>query len=291
MEFQFDRFVKDTGCECATDALSCLRSVDLNTIQAANVLLPFPEAASDNPLPLWYFLPVIDGDLIPDHMYNLFEQGRFIHVPLLVGDDTDEGTIFAYNASTPADVSTFMKNNYPHLNPAQLQAINEAYPRMPPMPEHAAYFPSASAAYGESTFTCVGNQMAFSLSKYFSADKVWNYRYNVQDPTLLAEGQGTPHTIELSAIFGPGYAGNAMESYYTTNAALVPITMHYWISFVKALDPNPYRYPGAPVWEPWGRGTGQRLRLQTSETEMERVPRELTERCALWRAVANAMEF
>jgi acetylcholinesterase len=291
MEFQFQRFVQDTGCFHSNDALSCLRSVDIATIQAANVPSPFP-GGSSSPLPLWYFLPVIDGDLIPNELYDLFEQGKFIRVPLLVGDDTNEGSIFAYNASTSSDVTEFMRNNYPNLSSSQLDAINDAYPLMTPVPEHAAYFPSASAAYGDATFTCPGNLMAESFAKYFSADKVWNYRYNVLDPSNVAEGLGVPHTYETAAIFGPGYAGSlsASSSYFSSNEAIVPLTMDYWISFVKDLNPNTFRDASVPKWQPWGSGNGQRLMIQTNATAMESVPQSLTENCSLWRGLSATME-
>ncbi|KAK7734020.1 hypothetical protein SLS53_008015 [Cytospora paraplurivora] len=297
MEFQFDRFVNDTGCSDADDALSCLRSVDLDTIQAANIDLPFP-GGSDSPVPLWYWLPVTTGQgtLVPDRLYESFLSGKFVKVPLLVGDDTDEGTDFAVNATTKAEVSQFFKNNYPGLNQTQLDRINSAYPLTSPLPEHAAYFPSAAAAYGDATFTCPGNTMAESVSHFFDSGNVWNYRYNVLDPSNLAAGLGVPHTFETAAIFGPGYAGSASESYYTTNAAIVPVVMSYWISFVRSLSPNTYKYGGAPAWETWGSagngstGRGFRLKLQTNDTVMEEVPQNLAVRCALWKELSDTLE-
>lgn len=285
MEFQFDRFVNETGCSGQQDPLSCLRSKDVATLQAANQLHPFPGRTGN---PLWYFLPVIDGDLIPESMYKLYEQGRFVHVPLLVGDDTDEGSIFANNASSSAEFLSFMKDNYPGLTDAQLQQINQAYPLMSPLPGHAAWFPSSSAAYGDSTFTCAGNQLAESLSGVLP-DSTWNYRFNMYDPTLEAEGLGTDHTEETPAIFGPGNTGNAAASFYTTNAPLVPVVMDYVISFVKTLNPNTFRAPNAPVWETFGKG--QRLMFKTNATRMESIPQDQLQKCDMWRAFASTMEL
>ncbi|KUI59697.1 Lipase 1 [Cytospora mali] len=294
MEFQFRRFVHDTGCSLAEDALHCLRSVDLDTIQAANIDLPFP-GGSDDPAPKWYWLPVMTGPgtLVPDRLYDSFLSRKFVKVPLLVGDDTDEGTYFAANASTQSQVSQFLKNNYPGLNETQLDQINSAYPLTEPFPEHAAYYPSAAAAYGDSTFTCPGNTMAESMSSFYDSYKVWDYRYNVLDPSILAEGFGVPHTFETSAIFGPGYAGSASESYYTINAEIVPVIMSYYVSFIRSLNPNTYRYQGSPAWETWGdlgNGRGFRLKIQTNDTVMEEVPQQLADRCSLWRELSRAME-
>nr|XP_043032087.1 uncharacterized protein INS49_002780 [Diaporthe citri]KAG6368567.1 hypothetical protein INS49_002780 [Diaporthe citri] len=261
LEFQYDRFVADTGCSNATNALSCLRSVSLATIQAANVAQQFPQG-SGVPLPLWYWLPVTTGPgtLVPDNLYDSFEAGKFIKVPILI---------------------------------AELDRINKAYPLTDPLPKHAAYFPSAAAAYGDATFTCPGNTMAETMSSFYEPGKVWNYRYNVIDPGNVAAGLGVTHTFETAAVFGPGYAGNVADSYYTTNAEIVPVVMNYYISFVRALDPNVYRYPGTPVWETWGdfgAGRGLRLKFETNDTVMEEVPQQLADRCALWKDLSHAME-
>ncbi|KAJ5119280.1 Carboxylesterase type B [Penicillium atrosanguineum] len=289
MEFQYQRFVKDVGCDEDEESLSCLRSAHIDTIQTYNVDEPFP-GGSDDPAPLWYFLPIVDDDLVHDRLYSSFEQGKLIHVPLIVTDDDNEGTDFAYNATSQSEVAQFMKNNYPGLSHVQLDTISKAYPRMDPLPKHTAYFPSAAAAYGEATFTCPGNHMAASMSRYFSSDKVWNYRFNVQDPTEIANGKGVPHVFDLPAIFGVGETNEPTYSYANINSAIIPITMDYYLSFIKALNPNEYRNEDAPMWNPWGDGQGQRLKLETNSTNMEIVPKQQTERCEMWMKLAPAME-
>ena len=289
MEFQYQRFVKDVGCGKAKNSLSCLRTVDIAPTQQYDVDEPFP-GGSSNPAPLWYFLPVVDGDLVPDRLYNSFQKGSIVHVPLMVSDDTNEGTGFAVNATSAAEVSQFMKNNYPGLNNGQLAAINKAYPLMPPLPKHAAYFPSAAAAYGDATFTCPGNHMSASMSQFHSAEQVWNYRCNILDPGDVAGGLRVPHTMELAAIFGIGETYKWPQSFTTSNAMIVPITMDYYLSFIKALNPNVFRNKNAPVWDPWGSQTGQRLRLQTNATAMETVPRDQEQLCAMWETFAASME-
>ncbi|KAJ5469255.1 hypothetical protein N7539_008873 [Penicillium diatomitis] len=289
MEFQYERFVEDVECGTVNDTLACLRSVDISKIMNYDVDMPFP-GGSDSPKPLWYFLPVVDGVLIVDRLYNLYEEDKFIHVPLMVTDDTNEGTSFAYNASSPQEIAQFLKNNYPGLNASQLEEINQAYPLMDPLPKHATYFPSAAQAYGEATFTCPGNHMASSMAYYFSPSQVWNYRFNVLDPEQVANGLGVPHVFELPAIFGLGNAGGSPGAYANINAEIVPLTMDYTISFVRALDPNVYRYSSAPLWQSWGDGQGRRLKIQTGSTEMEPVPQDQVDRCALWKKLAPSSE-
>lgn len=289
MAFQYQLFVNDTGCNASADTLSCLRSTDIATIQKYNVRRPFP-GGSDSPLPLWYFLPVVDGALVPDRLSSLFEQDKMIHVPLIVTDDTNEGTPFGYNAANAAEVVRFIKNNYPGLDENHLSEIKEAYPKLDPLNKHKAYFPSASKAYGESTFICPGNLMAASMSKHFSPDQVWNYRFNVRDPAEAANGMGVPHVFEIPSIFGLGQTNENEYSFATINANIIPVTMNYYLSFIQELNPNALRLPRAPIWDPWGSGTPQRLKLQTNSSEMEAVPREQLERCSMWAKFSAAMQ-
>ncbi|KAL9097134.1 MAG: hypothetical protein Q9165_000561 [Trypethelium subeluteriae] len=296
MEFQFDRFTSNVSCNAnSSDVMTCLRSQDAATLQRANVVSPYPGRVNSS---LWYFLPVVDGDFSPDLLYNLLEQGKFVKVPTIVGDDTDEGESFAVNATTNEQFLQFLVDNYPNLSSGDLEKINASYPLLPPLPAHALWFHTASQAYGDSTFTCAGNQIAMSVSNYTDRQSSWNYHYNVMDNKGAASGNAVPHTAETPAIFGPpnGNCKNSTTtanacSYYTYNMAIVPVVMDYWISFVRSLDPNTYRVPGSPVWENWGAGVRERrLKFQINDTVMEDVPSVMRSRCDLWRGLASITE-
>lgn len=207
----------------------------------------------------------------------------------MVASDTDEGSSFAYNASSQAEVSAFLRSFYPHLSSEQLQAINNAYPKMEPVPQHAAYFPSASAAFGDATIVCPGIFMTDSMSRFLHGpQRVWNYRYNVQDPPRIAAGLGVTHTFDLQAIFGLNYGGSVSSSMRDINAAIIPIVMHYYISFIRTLDPNLLRADGAPFWRSWG--AGERLKIQTNATAMETISDVQRNRCDLWKRLAPVLE-
>lgn len=193
MEFQFDRYARNISCPNDKNVMSCLRSKDLTTLQSADYYQPFPGRTGT---PDWYFLPVVDGTLSPDLLYNLLSQGKVIQVPFMTGHDTDEGNGFAANAATNAKFLSFMQDNYPNLTPTQLHRINPTYPLLPPLPLHNAWFPTAAAAYGDSTFKCASNAFASTLSRFYSPRKVWNYHYNVIDRVNQAFGAAVSHTSE-----------------------------------------------------------------------------------------------
>lgn len=87
LEWQFDSYVNQTGCSGAHNELSCLRGKNSSLLQEYNSQYPYP---GRNSSPVFYWTPTVDGELVPDYPYVLFEQGRFIHVPIIFGDDTDE---------------------------------------------------------------------------------------------------------------------------------------------------------------------------------------------------------
>lgn len=136
VEWQFDRLLSQTGCSSDEDPMSCLRSKDTSTLQAANMPSPFPGRPG---LPLFYWTPCLDGDLLRDSPYTLFARGEFVDVPVMMGTTTDEGTIFASNAQTPDDVENFMRDNYPNLTDTQAANILDQYPKMAELPAHGPY--------------------------------------------------------------------------------------------------------------------------------------------------------
>ncbi|KAL2851905.1 Alpha/Beta hydrolase protein [Aspergillus pseudoustus] len=283
-EANFQSLASQLSCS-GSNVVDCLRLLDATAIQtlggAPNDYLVSLQAKL-------LFQPAIDGEIFPDAHYNSFYRGEFIHVPLIVGDDTNEGSLFAANASTTDEVADFVRTWSAKLSNSQVQDIVGAYPPTESVPGRAEYFSSASNIFAEGIFLCPTAWVAGTTSDY-SREKVWNYRYNVLDDIAIAAGLGVPHTFETEAIFGPGQAesirpgfAGAGASYSTYNAAIVPVIQNYLISFVKSLDPNTCRSAISPVWKPFNKGSNVRIKLQTKRTAMEPIPHDLRERCKLW---------
>lgn len=291
LEYQFDRLTNATGCATAVDQLACLRNLDTATLQAQNIPSPFP-GRTTAPVPLFYWTPCIDGDFLQDLPYNLFAQQKFVRVPLMFGNDNNEGSEFATNAATSSDMANFLQNNYPLLSSSDTDEIINLYPLQAALPNHAAWFPSASQAYGEATFICPAiNVLAAYLTSSGGTDtQLWNYRYNVLDQINVAQGLGVPHLWESYAVFGPNNLNTASPpaSYLTYNAEIVPVVMSYFLSFIQTHDPNPLRAPGSPEWEDWSAaGTnGSRIVLETNNTRMEDVGGAQMARCQFWAGLA-----
>ncbi|KAI9371926.1 Alpha/Beta hydrolase protein [Aspergillus egyptiacus] len=285
-QFAYDNLVARTGCNDTLDTLACLRSLDTATLQRENIATPLPGAHEP---PLYFYAPVVDGDLVPDYTYRMFAEGRFVRVPVIFGDVTNEGTTFVpRDLKSTAEADSFLKDQFPALKPSHLSRIHAYYLRdinfTKPYPDSTTYWRPTSNAYGELRYTCPG--LAMSSAFAGAGARSWNYHYAVQDPEDEASGLGVYHVVEMNAIWGPQYVSSGGDpppaSYFTSNAAIVPVMQGYWTSFIRSFDPNTYRYPGTPRWETWGEGSGiggDRLFIRTGETRMESVPADQRERC------------
>lgn len=107
----------------------------------------------------------------------------------------------------------------------------------------------------------------------------WHYRYNVLDQTaggFADQGLFTPHTSELYAIWGFNNTDGGDPGCFDPDASdalsCVPggkIVQAYWISFVRALDPNVYRLAGAPEWESWSIEKPNRIVFDNKNATLE----------------------
>ncbi|KAK8061332.1 hypothetical protein PG994_007698 [Apiospora phragmitis] len=295
-QYQYDNFSQRLGCVHGhksnfTSSLACLRSKTAAQLQAQNHNIPYPEASGP---PLYMWNPVVDGDLLRDVTYNAYAQGKFVKVPMLIGDDTNGGTVFTpRNTSTLRQSDEFLYNQFPFLNYDQLSTINKVYPNLnASCPAAGCYWRQVSDVYGDMRYMCPGLYISSEL-ELCGVRGTWNYRYDVRDPAQVKQGLGVPHVVEVNAIFGPqNVQGRAPASYVPggINAHVVPVIQGYWTSFIRSLDPNKHRYPGSAHWDAWTKTGQQRLLFQTEGvTAMETVDYSTQERCRYFNTIGPSI--
>lgn len=181
-----------------------------------------------------------------------------------------------------------MTDNYPKLTKNETGPMLEKYPLLAPLPNHNAWFPSTSQAYGETTFICPGNIVMDAYAAANRSSTSWSYRFNVQDNQNTASGLGVPHVFEAPAVFGID-ACPTPESFRTYNRPIVPLMMNYWISFIRSLNPNTYKLNGAPAWDAWGRNQSRYV-FELDKNRMENVDDGQKSRCRFWESIVEVME-
>ena len=266
-QYQYDELINRTHCTPQetgnNDTLACLRSLNETSFQTYNTATRFPNTSAD---PLFAYNPTLDNDFLPDYTLNLFASGRFLKLPAIYGDVSNEGTVFVprVNQSTGTinGANAWLQAQFPLLNSSELASINSLYP-----PETqdfygastvGEYWLSTSTAYGDIRYVCPGFYLNNQTAHYASSVGNWNYHYNVTDPEQIRNGLGVPHIAEQNALWD-----TKVDSYNTTNAPIVSLVQNYWISFIRSFNPNTHRASGAPAWQQWtSSGGGQRLLIQ-----------------------------
>lgn len=81
------------------------------------------------------FGPRQDGKFIKEFSNVLIAQGKYSRVPLISGDEEDEGTILStgtYSINTDAAYEKWLSTVlFPHASPAQLADLYKLYPQDP----------------------------------------------------------------------------------------------------------------------------------------------------------------
>ncbi|WP_207456353.1 carboxylesterase/lipase family protein [Herbiconiux sp. SYSU D00978] len=136
--------------------------------------------------------PVIDGDYLPERPIDAMANGTAAAVPLLVGTNADEGTLFRGDldilATTPERVDGVLSATPPH----EAERIRRAYDG----------YPSSDALHS------LGGDYAFWLATTVAAERhsahapVHFYRFDFAPRLVKATGFGATHGLELYALFG-----------------------------------------------------------------------------------------
>ncbi|RDL38909.1 Carboxylic ester hydrolase [Venustampulla echinocandica] len=237
-QYQYDALVKRVKCDTAANTLKCLRGVSIKTLAENNPNVISPGGGGGTPLYMWS--STMDGVFTPNFTYNLILQGKFVKVPVIFGDCTNEGTVFTPKSIANAtQMGNFLKNNFPKVTP-YLGVIELLYPSTPQnqFPSAAPYWRPAADAYGDMRYTCPGIFLSVSYPNH-SVNESWNYRWDVVRPENAKSGLGVTHVADQGAIWG-----NAGP----VEAPLSPMMQAYWTSFIRTKNPNTHKLPNAPEW-------------------------------------------
>ena len=243
----YDTVVRSAGCSSAKDTLECLRSLPYETyLNATNSV---PSITGYQSVALSY-LPRPDGKVLTESPDKLVKQDKYASVPFIIGDQEDEGTLFALqqsNITTEREIVDYFKTFYfHHATEQQLELLVDNYPdittygspfRTGHLNNWYPQFKRLAAILGDLTFTL--SRRAFL--KYASEIKPdvpsWSYlaSYDYGTPIL-----GTFHSTDIEQVFKgipPDYPEMAIRQYY--------------YSFIYEGDPNALKSTKYMDWPQW----------------------------------------
>jgi carboxylesterase type B len=241
------------GCGNATSKLDCLRTVEFSTLNS------FINGTG----PPLDWQPIIDHDFIQGPTSLQLANGSFVHVPIIDGANSDEGTSFGPKPMPSEEkwLNTLQTRPNPTtLTLDQAKQVLEAYPAdlstygvLVPANQPANWTPPASSgntsrrsdAYaGDISFIAARRKTCQTWAK--ASLPAFCYRFNTI-PSFLPDFIGATHFQEVAFVFnnqkGLGYAPASInpfqdkpESYYK----LAEMMSGAWVSFVSELNPGEF---------------------------------------------------
>ncbi|KAK1239396.1 hypothetical protein MKX07_008884 [Trichoderma sp. CBMAI-0711] len=254
----YDSVVKKAGCSASADTLACLRQVPYSKFLAA--VNAAPGILSYSSLGLSY-LPRPDGVVLPDSPEALLQQGRYHAVPMIAGDQEDEGTLFSIFQSdvnsTPSLVTWLSEYMFSQATRAQLTQLVNTYDtaissgspfRTSILNELYPGFKRTAAVLGDLAFTLTRRLVLTEAARQNPSVPIWSYlsSYDYGTPFL-----GTFHASDILQVFYGLLPNNAMRSSRT-----------YIFNFIYNLDPN----VGVKGFANWPKWTAQGQQLMWFET-------------------------
>ncbi|MGA8330190.1 MAG: carboxylesterase family protein [Mycobacterium sp.] len=253
--------IQSAPCQAQADLATGQRiSVDYavragcrNPVTTATCLRALPAARLDRP-PWYYFIgdsnalsgPLTGATALPDGPVAAFAAGGAARVPVLMGVNHDEFTMFAAYRHKRLGRGVG-SGEYSHvladLFGADGAAVGARYP-----PEHFGGDVSLaySAAVTDGAFACTTDRLADSLSRNAPV-----YAYEFDDPHAPAPKPlreapfpvGASHSLELAYLFNVG----GLAPFDAVQQKLSDQMIAYWTHFVTDGAP---KAPGLPNWSP-----------------------------------------
>lgn len=242
----FDALVERTGCSDAADRLVCLRALPWETLNVIfNGSQPLSVAAPT-------LSAVIDGDFMTGQAVDLLAAGKFARVPLLTGNNFDEGTAYAKTGINTDDQWVAWLKSL-NLNAVQIAALSLLYPDDPAVgiPAFWEGRPAEGSSFGSQfkrSAALAGDYQQHAgrrvlVDAYAAAGlPVYSYLWNVIVNGLPNPIYGATHFQEVAFVFnnvqGIGYAANPFAGKPQTYVELADLMSKMWVSFIHGGNPN-----------------------------------------------------
>ncbi|KAK6857406.1 hypothetical protein PG995_007593 [Apiospora arundinis] len=251
----FDALVEKTGCASNADRLGCLRALPVATLNAL-----FNSSAPSGGLINGVATPplsaVIDGDFITNQGANLLREGKFAKVPLLLGNNFDEGTAYAKKGiNTDSAFASFL-SSASQKGADVVSQLQTLYPDDPLLGIPAFIMSRLAGAFGlqyKRSAAFAGDFQQHSgrrmLAQTYAAagQPVYSYMWNLHVNGVPLE-YGATHFQEVAFVFnnveGRGYAASPFDNRPDTYKQLADMMSRMWVSFVNSADPNGWKKQG-----------------------------------------------
>jgi para-nitrobenzyl esterase len=194
------------------------------------------------------FAPIVDGDLIREDPMSAFQSGRAHRIPLIIGTNKDEASLFKLMQSplmpiTEKSVTRMFElvagdNPSMEVSQSEITRVYRGYPK-----EKACMGISRDAGFRMPSIWAATAHSAFAPT--------WMYRFDQSPPLMKLMGLGAMHATELPYVFGTLPARVSKKDFMfglggLKSARRTMTRMHeHWLSFALTGDPE------ANAHQPW----------------------------------------
>lgn len=192
--------------------------------------------------------PVVDGYVLPDDVMTILTEGRQNPVPLIVGANKDEASIFSLVAVMPKGVE-------------ELKAALEKNMGVQLAEEMFEIYPTKTASDVRRTVTELMGDFIFVAPARFVASSMRHakapaYMYHFAHPPAGVTGRsfGAHHGAEVAYVLGNlELAGSDVTP---NDEEIASALANYWVQFAATGNPN---RDGLPAWPQYDPSTDQCL--------------------------------
>ena len=209
----------------------------------------FDEVPVRNPGTL-AFVPIVDGDVLPDYPVKLAREGRTHAVPLIIGTNRNEANLFRLMRSplmpiTPRAITSMFNQiagEQPDLQLPTEEQLSEAYAG------------KKGAARGVSIASDVGFRMpsVWFAEGHNNVAPVYLYRFDYASPLMKALLVGAAHATELPYVWGTLGSPQDMTLKLGGVKGAKAVSKRIrarWTSFAATAKPS--GLTGEPDWTPY----------------------------------------
>jgi para-nitrobenzyl esterase len=211
----------------ATDALAALRALPADAFRAGARRCIAGSIGGTG--------PVIDGTVIVDTPARRFAAGRDAPVPLLIGTNSDEGSILGRG-------NPWLDTLAARWGAAEVSRLDSLY-------QNGSSRLTVHQAWGDLEFTAPARAMA--RARVAAGHPTWVYAYTYLRLAQRGRVVGAPHGAEIPMVFRdfdlPGFG----PMFASADSAVGAQVSNDWLSFIQTGDPGwpAYRRPTDTVMQ------------------------------------------